>query len=191
MVVVILITVIIPALLLREVSDNFADLANGRELWHYLLFIAGVYYYATGNGIHEMASFTFNTYCGPEELTNNLCGGLFFNDYFTGNIIYFVGGALLNTSLLLIEQRHPREPFNKRELIVLLTNCVVYSFAVFAYSAFDRVLVGLAYSFAMMLIALAIMRPVRKRYREHPFISYTVVVYTLGTVASAGVRFLR
>src|SRR5438045_629752 len=54
--VLILISVILPFLLLKEVTDNFALLKTKNSLWITLAFVIGVYFYATGNGAHEIAS---------------------------------------------------------------------------------------------------------------------------------------
>ncbi|HEX4246515.1 MAG TPA: hypothetical protein VH008_01515 [Pseudonocardia sp.] len=116
--------------------------------------------------MHELASFAFNAYCDPDRLTDPLCGGLFFNDYFTGNVLYFVGAFLMNLGLLLFERLNPSESFRRRHLPVLLANAVVYAFAVFAYAAFDRVLVGLVYTVVMAAVAVAIGWPVRRSFQR-------------------------
>jgi hypothetical protein len=73
-------------------------------------------------------------------------------------------------------------------LAVLVVNAVIFALTVLAYAGFDRVLVGLAYSVAMTLFVLACFLPIRSRYREHPFTTYTTIVYVLGTIASIAVR---
>lgn len=65
---------------------------------------------------------------------------------------------------------------------------MAFALTVLAYAGFDRVLVGLTYSVAMTLFVLACFLPIRRRYREHPFTTYTTIVYVLGTVASIAVR---
>jgi hypothetical protein len=191
MVLLILATAVIPTMLLREVSRGFAALTSRAGLWLLLTFVVGVYYYSTGNGVHELASFTFNTYCAPDQLADALCGGLFFNDYFTGNVLYFVGAFLMNVALLLFERQNPNESFRPRHLPVLLANAVLYAFAVFAYGAFDRVLVGLVYTVVMALFAIVLLWPVRRRFAHHPVITYTTVGYVLAALASVVVRVAR
>ncbi len=191
MTVVILLTVIIPFLVFKEVSSNFQILKNKVALYLALLFIVGVYFYATGNGAHEIASFFFNNYCDTKNITNNLCGGLFFNDYYLGNIYYFLGGLFMNLSLVYLEKINPFKDFSKKDLIPLIINAVIYALAIFAYSAFDRVLVGLVYSFIMMIIGLGLFLSVRKSFLKYPIITYTATTYTLGTLASLVVRLLH
>jgi len=48
------------------------------------------------------------------------------------------------------------------------------------------VLVIVVYMAALVSIGLFV--SVRRRWREHPFITYSTIVYVLGTVASAVVR---
>jgi hypothetical protein len=187
--VIILLTVAIPALVLREVSHNFTALRSTAGAWLFMAFIIGVYFYATGNGLHEMASFALSASCDPDHVTGDLCGGLFVNDFYTGNIMYFVGAFLLTASVLVLERRHPAAaPVAGRGLAVLVANAVVFALTVLAYAGFDRVLVGLFYSTAMTLFVLACFLPIRRRYREHPFTTYTTIGYVLGTLASVAVR---
>src|SRR5258706_15442346 len=63
----ILLTVIIPVLIFKEVSQNKIN-------WKLLsVFIVGIYFYATGNGLHEVSSFNFNSFCNVKAFANNLC----------------------------------------------------------------------------------------------------------------------
>ncbi|WP_433559708.1 hypothetical protein ACQPWY_16590 [Pseudonocardia xinjiangensis] len=185
---IILVTVVIPALLFREVSGNFSALSARGGAAVFLVFVVGVYYYSTGNGVHELASFTFNTYCDTATVSGNLCGGLFINDFYTGNILFFVGGLLMNVALLVLERRNPHSPVVGGAFVVLLINAVVYAVTVVAYAGFDRVVVGLVYSVVQCVVALAFLLSVRSRYRQFPLITYLAVAYTLGAVASAVVR---
>src|SRR5260221_11578758 len=95
----ILATVLIPALLLREVTDNFRLMQTKYGLILFIIFIIGIYFYATGNGVHELASFLFNSFCDIKNIYPDICGGLFFNDYYFGNAVYFIGAFLMNVSL--------------------------------------------------------------------------------------------
>jgi len=164
MTVIILLTVVIPALVLREVSHNFSALRSTAGAWLFMAFVAGVYYYATGNGLHEMASFALSASCDADHVVGDFCGGLFFNDFYTGNIMYFVGAFLMTASVLVLERMRPAaEPFGRGALAVLAVNAVIFALTVLAYAGFDRVLVGLAYSVAMTLFVLACFLPIRSR----------------------------
>jgi hypothetical protein len=186
----ILLTVVIPVLLLKEVTQNFKNF-NRNGFLLLLTFITGIYFYATGNGVHELASFMFNHYCDVKKFTGNLCSGLFFNDYYTGNIYYFIGGFTIVASLLLFELKRPNQAYSKKDLPMTVINAVVYAFAIFAYAAFDVVLVGLAYSLITTIFALSLFAKIRKRYLNYPLITYTTLTYVLGTVAALLVRTLK
>ncbi|MFF2146762.1 hypothetical protein [Kitasatospora sp. NPDC058190] len=184
----ILVTVGIPALMFREVSRDFSALRSREGKWLFLLFVTGVYFYATGNGLHEVASATFSEYCDPNAFTGDLCGGLFFNDFYTGNAMFFVGALLMNTSLLITESRNPDESSARSSQAALVVNAAVYAVTVLAYAGFDRAPVGLVYSAGMFLIASAFFLKVRRQYRKFPFTTYCALVYALGGSASIAVR---
>lgn len=184
MIFLILFTVVIPYLILREVSNNFEALLDKKGFLLSLLFTVGIYFYATGNGLHEVSSFNFNQYCDTYNFSGDLCGGFFFNDYYTGNIFYFIGAAFMVSSLMLLEKLRPNQNYKRKDLAVTLVNAVIYSLAIFAYAAFDRVLVGLVYSAVIMIFADLLFLQVRKRYLKFPVITYTAATYTLGTIAA-------
>lgn len=187
---IILLTVLIPSLLLKEITQNFRSI-NRRDFLLILTFIAGIYFYATGNGVHELASFLFNHYCNIKTVAGNLCGGFFFNDYYLGNIYYFIGGFMMVASLLLLERGRPNETYRRKDLTITIINAAVYAFAIFAYAGFDRVLVGLTYSIITTVFAISLFVLIRKQYLKYPIITYTSLTYFLGTSAAILVRFLR
>lgn len=185
---IILLTVVIPVFLLKEITQNFKNIKQ-KEFILLLTFITGVYFYATGNGVHELASFLFNHYCDVARFSGDLCGGFFFNNYYVGNVYYFIGGFLMVVSTLLFERERPSANYKKKDLLITIVNAVIYAFAIFAYAAFDRVLVGLAYSIITTIFALSLFLQVRTRFLQYPVITYTTLTYVLGTVAAAIVRF--
>jgi hypothetical protein len=185
----ILFTTVIPFFLFRHITHDFETLKQKKGLIWAVLFIIGIYFYATGNGVHEISSFNFNTFCNPKHFAGNLCSGFFFNDYYTGNILYFIGAILMTVPLFFLEILKPSKEYKKKDLAITLVNAVIYALAIFAYAAFDVVLVGLVYSLIVMLIADVLFFLVRKKYLEHPFITYSAVTYTLGTLAALLVRF--
>lgn len=177
-------TVIIPSMLLKEITQGLKTVKTKKDWSLILLFITGIYFYATGNGVHEIASFYVNTYCNVKDLVGNLCNSLFFNDYYTGNILYFIGGILMLIPLLLLEKSRPTNSFTRKDFVVLVVNAVIYALAIFAYAAFDVVLVGLVYSVIMSAVATILFLMVRHKYRQYPVITYTFLTYVLGTVAA-------
>ena len=189
MVFIILFTVILPFLALHEISDNFKLLQKKGGLLLGTLFIVGIYFYATGNGVHEIASFFFNNYCDTKNIVGNLCNGLFFNDYYLGNILYFIGAALYTIVLFVLERQNPAKQFERKDKIMLFINALIFSFAIFAYAAFDRVLVGLAYSIFLAIVSLGFLLTAKKDFFRLPYTMYATVCYVLATIASLIVRF--
>jgi hypothetical protein len=184
--VIILITTLVLALMLHEASRRFRALTLGP----FLVFVTGAYFYATGNGVHELGSFTLQTHCDFARPTGELCEGLFINDFYTGNTMFFVGALLMNVAVLVVERRNPVEPIGRGALVVLAVNALVFALAVLAYAAFDRVVVGLVFSIAMAVVAVGFLAGVRGRWRQFPFTTYTALTYVVGTVASVIVRLL-
>lgn len=188
--ILILISAIIPFYILKEITHNFETLRSTKGTLLGLLFITGLYFYATGNGLHEVASYLFNTFCDTKKITTAACGSMFFNDFYTGNIFYFVGLFLSNLSLILFELMAPaKKKFSKKDVGVMLVNTLVLALMFFAYAAFDRVLVGLVYVCFSMIVFVPILLKNRKRYLYLPFTTYTAIVYLVSSVASIFVRF--
>ena len=185
----ILFTVILPALLLQIVTNNFKTLQTRKGLILFLLFISGIYFYSTGNGLHEVSSFNLNNFCSQKNNSSALCQTFFINDYYTGNIFYLFGGGLIVISLMCFEKIFPNKAFNKKEIVILVSNAIIYSFAIFAYAAFDKVLVGLIYSVIIAIIADIFFLKIRNLYKRYPFITYTALTYTLGSIIAVLLRF--
>src|SRR5256885_16555445 len=57
-------SVIVAFLLLKIISNNYASLKNTKGTIIAIVFMIGIYFSATGNGVHELASFVFNMFCG-------------------------------------------------------------------------------------------------------------------------------
>lgn len=190
-VVLILATAIIPFFLFQEVTGNFSLLAKGKK--HSMLlgvvFIAGLYFYASGNAFHELASFILNQYCDVNRVSGQLCAGLFFNDYYTGNVLYFIGAFLFTLALVLLEISQPRILMTRRDLWLLVPNCLIYALAIVAYAGFDRVLVGLIYALLTTLVVSGILLKYRKEVRSLPFTDYTALTYTIGALVACFIRF--
>lgn len=179
------ITVILSFFVLQSVTDNFQTLQRRFNTALGAIFVCGAYLYGAGEGWHEVASFTLNTYCDVENLSGNLCQGLFINDYYAGNLIFFIGGVMMNTVLLVFATQQKTDRFTTTDLAILLVNSLVYAFSWFAYAAFDIVLLGLFFVTLLAGISLVACVKVRWNMREHPYIAYSAVAYTLATIATA------
>jgi hypothetical protein len=190
-VVLILATAILPFFLFKEVTGDFSLLVKGKQssMVVGVAFIAGIYFYASGNAFHELASFLLNQYCDGSRVSGPLCEGLFFNDYYTGNVLYFIGAFLFTLALILLEVSLPRLLMTKRDIWLLVPNCVISALAIVAYAGFDRVLVGLAYSLFTTAVVVGLLLRYRKEARYLPVTMYTALTYVLGTLVACIIRF--
>jgi hypothetical protein len=186
----ILFTVLIPLFVLREVTHTFETLKTRAGMALLLCFVIGIYFYAIGNGIHELASFQFNTFC-PSPTTNPalVCQGMFFNDYYFGNGLYFGGAFLMNTSLIVLEGIRPLAPSTRRDVIITTVNAMVYSLAIIAYAAFDLVVVGLVFTVISMLTIDLLLWRSKQPVVTRPFTYYAAVAYTIGGILALVLRF--
>jgi hypothetical protein len=178
------ITVILSFFVLQSVTNNFQTLSRTPNTILAAIFLCGAYLYGAGEGWHEVASFTLNTYCDANNLVGNLCQGLFINDYYAGNLIFFVGGVMMNATPLVFATQQRMERFNNKDMTILLVNSLVYAFTWFAYAAFDVVLLGLYFATLLAIISIFVFARVKWNIREYPYITYSAVAYTLATIAT-------
>jgi hypothetical protein len=183
------ITTILSILELKILTNNFQTLKDKGNTVLLALFVAGVYLYGAGEGWHEVASFTLNTYCNIHQITGNLCNGLFINDFYAGNIIFFIGSVLMNVVLLLFAAKLQMNKWTRKEMTILFVNSIVYAFTWFAYAAFDTVLVGLFFSALLMLVSVFYFLKIKSKWRQYPFLTYNAAAYTLATIGTIIVRF--
>jgi hypothetical protein len=85
--------------------------------------------------------------------------------------------------MMILERLNPSSDWDNRNVVIGAVNNFIYSFTFFAYAAFDTVLVALYSTVALMLIALVLLGPVVKHWRQHPYISYSAFAYTLATAS--------
>jgi hypothetical protein len=185
----ILFTVIIPVFVLREVTHGFDTLKTRAGMALLVCLVIGIYFYATGNGIHELASFQLNTFCPDTAAPSVICQGMYFNDYYFGNGLYFIGAFLMNTALIVLEGIRPLAAASRRDMIITTVNALVYSLAIIAYAAFDVVVVGLVFTVISMLTIDLLLWRSRQPVVTRPFTYYAAVAYTIGGVLGFALRF--
>lgn len=183
-------SVVVSFLLLRSVSGNFRLLQDATGAVLGVAFILGTYFYATGNGVHEVASFLFNEYCDTKHFTSTECGSMFFNDYYVGNSVYFLGLGLSNLALVLLELSRPDRSYGIRDMQVTVANAGILALTFFAYDAFDRVSVGLISTvcYAVVFDLLLIRRKVR--FRTVPFTLYSALGFSVAALLAIPVRLI-
>ncbi|MBI2074640.1 MAG: hypothetical protein HYT83_02245 [Candidatus Levybacteria bacterium] len=189
MTVVIMLSIIISFLLLKVISNNFETLKSKKAAIIGILFTLGIYFTATGNGAHEIASYFFNTFCDTKHVKNDPCGSMFFNDYYFGNIVYFVGLLFGNISLILLERLRPQKNAFTKDTLITLGNGFIYALTLFAYAAFDRVIIGFIFVAVAAISTTSLLFTANAKPRLLPFTLYCSFAYTLAAIATALVRF--
>lgn len=176
-------------LILKYISNDFDTIKDTRGTVYVLLFVVGSYFYGLGEGLHEVASFFFNTYCDTKHIVTDACGSMFFNDYYTGNIYFFAGLLMSTVGILLLEQRGTYKKLSQRDLAIVLANSMIFAFTLIAYAALDRVLVGFIF-LVIATLATGIIIVLRKKpIRKLPFTIYTFVAYAASMIITAIIRF--
>jgi hypothetical protein len=184
----ILFTVVIPAFVLHYLTDNFALLRSRSGATLGLVFVIGVYVYGLGEGLHEVALFLFTQYCPPDQVASAMCKSMFFDAYYVGNILYFIGALAFTVPLLIFEQMQPRYRMTNTDSVWVAVNAIFWALALIAYAGFDRVLVGLVFVAIMLIIAVFLFVRSRLHYRMLPYTFYTLLAYGLAVVGALIVR---
>jgi uncharacterized membrane protein len=91
---------------------------------------------------------------------------------------------MMNGVLLALATQQRMERFNNKDLAILLFNSLVYAFTWFAYAAFDVVSLGLFFASLLAVISIVAFIKIKRNIREYPYITYSVVAYTLATIAT-------
>jgi hypothetical protein len=173
------------------VTGRLRGLTPRATIWLGIAFVTGTYLYGAGEGLHEVSSYVLNSQCSnPDHPVGNLCGGLFVNDFYTGNILFFVGGFVTTAVLLVAERLHPNPTFGRRDTVLLIVNAVIFAATVVAYAGFDTVVVGLVFSLVTLAFALVMWLPKRRESLRFPVTLYTVITYVLGSLVAVVVRLL-
>jgi hypothetical protein len=95
----------------------------------------------------------------------------------------------MNVSLITLAVKHPVKPATDKELVILLSNSVIYACTWIAYAAFDVVLLGLIFESLLMLISLGFFLRIKKEWKAYPYITYSAFAYTIATLVTLIIRF--
>lgn len=185
MTLVIPLSIVISYFILKYISADFQNIKKGRGLLLGVIFILGLYFTATGNGLHEVASFIFNTFCPTSASIIDqppACVATFFNDYYFGNIVYFIGLFLSNMALIILERKNPSKDFKTKDLAVTAVNGAIFGLTLFAYGAFDLVLVGLYFCVISAVSTLFLLSTAKSGFRNLPFTFYSAIAYTSSAI---------
>lgn len=183
------ISTLISFLLLKVITNNFETLKDIKGTLCGLLFIAGLYFYATGNSLHELSGFILTNYCNIESAHTLLCSSMFFNDFYIGNGVFFFGFLIGNISLILLERRKPLAVATKGNTVITLINSLLFTFALIDYAAFDISIIGLVFSIIAAIIINIIFITSKQKIQNLPFTLYCSFGYTVTAVVSLVIRF--
>src|SRR4051794_16222309 len=100
---------VVSAFVLKEITCGFKTLRYPSLA----LFVVGAYLYGLGEGWHEVTSFTLNQHCDFQIISGDLCRGLFINDYYTGNILFFICGDRHGSPFFNPGRLEPPQPLGK------------------------------------------------------------------------------
>ena len=189
-VVLILASVVLAMLLFWETSGHLKALPGRSAVWLSVVFVAGAYLYGAGEGLHELASYLLGSRCDTDHPVGDLCGGLFVNDFYTGNILFFTGAALLTGVPIIAERLNDAPDLRRPATLPLILNAIVYSLTVVAYAAFDTVLVGTVFAVVMLIFTATMWLPIRSNAFRYPIATYWFITYLLGAVVSIVIRLL-
>lgn len=182
-------TIVISVLILKLTTNNFQTLKEKGNTFLLILFILGAYLYGAGEGWHEVASFTLHTYCNMHQIIGNLCGGLYINDYYAGNIIFFIGAVMMNYALLAFSVQQPVKNFTRKDMSILLINSIIYAFTWIKYAAYDEVLVGLFFSTLLMFLSFWFVFKIKNKFAQYPYVTYSLLAYVIATIATILIKF--
>lgn len=181
-------SVIVFFLIFKELSNNFELIKKKYGVFLGILFILGVYFYSTGNGVHETGSFLFNHFC-PKNNLESFCGSTYFEDYYFGNIIYFIGLFLMLVPSLFFERWNNSKKFNSKGLFILIVNGLISALSFFAYIAFDPSPVGLIFVIIFALFSDAMFFIQKSHWRAIPYTFYNAFGFSLASISGIFVRF--
>lgn len=176
--------VIISFFIMKEITNNFDLLKDKIGTIYALMFLSGLYFCASGNGLHEVSSHFFNTFCNTKTIENTFCGAAFINNYYFGNGMFFFGFLLSNLSLVLMELRKQDVVQGTRNILITLVNSSLFSLSLVAYAGFDRVQIGLYFLLISLMIFSFIAVKLKHRIFYYPFTLYCAFAYSTAALVS-------
>ncbi len=153
-----------------------------------VVFVAGAYLLAAGNGMHEVTNYLHVRFCSPSPAaTGQLCDVVAYDDDQFSHGVFFAGFVLLNLSVLLMPLLVAvREPARGRHLVAVAANAVVFAAAVFANLAFEE----LGADLDVVAVIAVIAAVVWWRRRRDAIVVYYLLAYWLGLGSTLAVQVL-
>lgn len=176
-----LVSVVALYLLKKEVTRSPA---RGGTHWSALLnvlFVVGLYLVAASYGSHETTNYLNQRFCSADS-TTDLCRIVAYNDDTFSHWLFFIGFALLNGVLMLLQHHHPWPgTLTRRDDAWLAFNAAWVALGIFANLGFETIGLDLFVVLALALLAGVLLW----RDRRQPLPRYYALAYGVGLIATA------
>ncbi|MCL4384270.1 hypothetical protein M1116_02360 [Patescibacteria group bacterium] len=180
-------TIVIAFMILRTVTGRFQKLQNGLGIALGVIFFLGIYFYAVGNGIHEVTNFFLNSYCDLTLVPGTFCRGLAVNDFYLSNLFIFGGAYLVNLSLIILERMAPVS-INGRELILVAINSLILAAIIAINVTRGTVAISMVYALLTMITTDIFFLFRKVSWRQVPLTLYLAIAYTIGGLTGLGLQ---
>ncbi|MCR4263985.1 MAG: hypothetical protein NUV98_04695 [Candidatus Roizmanbacteria bacterium] len=169
----------------KNVEEN-GKLLNKKFLtFASLLFVAGVYLFGAGSGLHEAMDYLNARFCDRGELKNELCNIVSYNDDTFSHVIYYLGFILLTVSLVATEYFSPRKhAVSSKDVKLVLANALFIALFIFANLAFEPTLMDMIVFGSMTVLTLSTLMFGKHSYKLLPVTFYFAVSYGVGVTSS-------
>ena len=126
--------------LLKRVMEQEGAEQHGRSVtWLGALFIVGIYLLGAGYGDHEVTNYLHTRFC-LDDPASALCRIVIYNDDEFSHYVFFLGFILINTVLMLIQDRQPRRvAATSGDLLLIGVNSLFIAAGIFANLAFEEI----------------------------------------------------
>ena len=173
-------------LLKREIERGVSQ-GHGRvRLLLDLAFILGLYLFAASYGSHETTNYLHARFC-PDGATGDLCRIVIFNDDSFSHWLFFVGFALLNGALMLLQVVFPwPAAVGRRDAALILLNAFFVALGIMANLGFEEIGLDLFVVSGLAVLAGWLLW----RYGRQPLLIYYATAYGLGLLLTAVARLL-
>jgi len=152
---------------------------NGR--WPLILnltFIVGLYLFAASYGSHETTNYLHTRFC-PEGTVSDLCRIVIFNDDDFSHWLFFIGFAMLNGALMLLQVVYPWiGKVGRRDVILLAGNGFFVALGIFANLGFEEI----GSDLVVVVVLAAASCWLLWRNSRQPLLVYYVLAYGLGLI---------
>lgn len=163
--------------LLKKTMEEGELMGNGRlSLIFNLTFLVGLYLFAVSYGSHETTNYLHTRFC-PDGGVNDLCRIIIFNDDDFSHWLFFIGFAMLNGALMLLQVLYPWQgQVTRRDIAFLSLNALFVALGIAANLGFEEIGLDMVVVVGLALLSGYLLW----RYGRQPLLIYYTIAYTLG-----------